>query len=73
MGAFLRPTEIAVLMDYSERSAYSVIQRLNAELRKKGAYTCAGRVSTLYFCERFHLDPAVFGIGSEERGEIDDV
>lgn len=49
---FLRPADLATIMQCSESAAYRTIRDLNKELKAKGIYVRSGRVSTKYFCER---------------------
>ena len=51
--------EVAEIMGYSVRGGYSVIQRLNEELKAQGYIIRAGRVPRKYFYERTGLDQEV--------------
>ena len=45
--------DISRIFAVSESKAYSIIKELNEELQKKGFRTVRGRVSSVYFEERF--------------------
>lgn len=49
---FLRAADIAEMLRCSESTAYKIIQKLNAEMEKKGKLTLSGRVSRRYAEER---------------------
>ena len=51
---FMRAEEVARELEVSKSYAYKLIQQLNAELRKKGYITIAGRVNRQYFRERLY-------------------
>ena len=51
-NAFIRAAEVAKELEVSTSYAYKVIRKLNDELKAKGYYTVAGRVSRQYFYER---------------------
>ena len=51
---FVRVEEVAELLDVSESHAYKIMRELNAELRRKGKITNAGRVSRRYLEERLY-------------------
>lgn len=46
-------TEVAEQLGTSKAYAYKVIRRLNAELAKKGCLIVQGKVSRMYFEERY--------------------
>ena len=52
--------EVAEALGVSKSHAYKIIRTLNAEVRKKGCLTIAGKVSRPYFEHRY------FGIEREE-------
>lgn len=54
-------TEVAEIMDCSERHGYKIIQELNAELKAQGYIIRAGRVPRKYFYERTGLDQEEVG------------
>ena len=49
-------SEVAEIMDCSERYGYSLIKQLNQELAEKGYITRRGRVSRKYFYERTGIE-----------------
>lgn len=51
---FMRVNEIAEVLDVSEPYAYKLVREMNAELKKKGFTTIAGRVSRQFFNEKFY-------------------
>lgn len=54
MGAGLMDaTEVAEQLGTSKAYAYKVIRKLNAELAKKGCLIVQGKVSRMYFEERY--------------------
>ncbi len=54
MGARLMDaTEVAEQLGTSEAYAYKIIRKLNAELAKKGCLIVQGKVSRMYFEERY--------------------
>lgn len=46
-------TEVAEQLGTSKAYAYKVIRKLNAELAKKGCLVVQGKVSRMYFEERY--------------------
>lgn len=48
--------EVGRIMELSERSGYSIIKQLNAELAAKGYLIRAGRIPRKYFFERTGLE-----------------
>ena len=48
--------EVGKIMELSERSGYSIIKQLNAELEAKGFLTRPGRIPRKYFFERTGLE-----------------
>ncbi len=52
----IRVTEAAERLNCSERKAYEIIRKLNAELKEKGYITIAGRVPRSYFEKRCKLE-----------------
>lgn len=51
---FMRVNEVAEVLDVSEPYAYKLVREMNAELKKKGFTTIAGRVSRKFFNEKFY-------------------
>lgn len=51
---FIRTEEISKELGVSKSYAYKLVREMNEELKKKGFITIAGRVSRLYFKERFY-------------------
>lgn len=51
---FMRVQEVAEALDISEPYAYKLVREMNAELKKKGFITIAGRVSRQFFNEKFY-------------------
>ena len=52
---FYRVQEVAKMYDCSEAHAYKIIRQLNAEMKKKGMITVAGRISKKYFDEKSYM------------------
>lgn len=52
---YVRVDEVMELCNCSESHAYRIMRELNAELRKKGFVTTAGRVSRKYLEERLYI------------------
>ena len=50
--SFLRVDEVAEILGISKSYAYKIVQKLNAELKKQGFITIAGRVNKQYFLEK---------------------
>jgi predicted transcriptional regulator len=50
---FMRVEEVAESLDVSKPYAYKLIRQLNAEIKKKGCITIAGRIDRKYFFEKF--------------------
>lgn len=46
--------DIAGMLDISVASAYRIIKKLNKELDSKGYLTLPGKVSVVYFHEKFY-------------------
>ena len=53
---FMTASEVAEVMDCSERYGYKIIAELNAELKAKGYITRSGRVPRKYFFQRTGLE-----------------
>jgi Mn-dependent DtxR family transcriptional regulator len=53
-GLFIRAEEIAEELGVSKPYAYKLVQRLNSEFQAKGYITISGRVSRLYYEEKFY-------------------
>ena len=47
---FMRVEEVAEELDVSVPYAYKLIRQMNAELKKTGCVTIAGRIDRKYFC-----------------------
>lgn len=64
---FYTKDDVAELLGISDAQSYRIIQKLNEELRKKGYVTVAGRISKIYFHEKYYgLDKMV---GDYTKGE----
>ena len=50
--SFMRVEEVAAELDVSKSHAYKIVQKLNAELKKRGYLTISGRVNRKYFMEK---------------------
>lgn len=50
--SFLRVEEVAEILCISKSHAYKIVQKLNADLKKQGFITIAGRVNKQYFLEK---------------------
>ena len=50
--SFMRVDEVAQELGISKSYAYKIVQKLNAELKKKGFMTISGRINKQYFMER---------------------
>lgn len=50
--SFLRVDDVAEILCISKSHAYKIVQKLNAELKKQGFITIAGRVNKQYFMEK---------------------
>jgi hypothetical protein len=46
--------DVAEFLGISDPQAYKIIRSLNAELEKKGYVTVAGRISKVYFHEKYY-------------------
>lgn len=55
--SFLLAEDVANELGVSKAYAYKIIQKLNAELEKKGFLTISGRVNRKYFYERTYYNP----------------
>lgn len=51
---FMSAEDVAKITGMSEQYAYKLIKQLNRELEQKGYFTIRGRISKLYFEERFY-------------------
>ncbi len=49
-------SEVANIMEVSERTGYNIIKQLNGELETRGYLTRAGRIPRKYFYERTGLE-----------------
>ena len=52
---FVKVHEVMEICDCSERHASRIMKQLNAELKKRGFITTAGRVQRSYLMERMHV------------------
>ena len=50
---FIRVEDVAKELGISVSHAYKIMHQLNAELKKKGYLTIAGRVNRKFFLEKF--------------------
>lgn len=55
---YLTAAEVTEVLPISESQAYTVISRLNSELKAKGFMTARGKIPAKYLCERYGLDLA---------------
>ena len=60
--SFMRVDEVAQELGISKSYAYTIVQKLNAELKEKGFMTISGRVNKQYFMER-----TCYGATKKER------
>ncbi|MFI3326371.1 MAG: helix-turn-helix domain-containing protein [Clostridia bacterium] len=51
---FITPTEVATELGVSKSFAYKLVRRLNEELQGKGFLTVSGKVSRMFFEEKFY-------------------
>ncbi len=51
---FITSKELAQELGVSQSHAYKIMRELNNELKQKGFMTIAGKVSRLYFEEKFY-------------------
>lgn len=51
---FITPTEIAQELGVSKSFAYKIVRQLNDELKNKGFMIIAGKVSRVYYEEKFY-------------------
>lgn len=51
---FITPQELAMELGVSKSHAYKIMRELNTELKEKGFMTIAGKLSRLYFEEKFY-------------------
>ena len=58
---FIKADEVAKQLGVSKPYAYKLVQKLNAELKKKGYLTISGRVSRQYYYEKLY--------GAQEKNE----
>ena len=58
--AFIGATELAEILGISRAQSYKIIQKLNEQLEKDGYMTLTGKVSRVYFMEKF------YGISAQE-------
>ena len=50
--SFLRVDDVAEILCISKSHAYKIVQKLNAEMKKQGFITIAGRVNKQFFLEK---------------------
>lgn len=62
---FMRVEEVAEALEVSVPYAYKLIRKMNAELKKSGCITIAGRIDRKFFYEHF------YGTKAYERGMED--
>ena len=53
-NTFIKVSEVAQALGVSKSYAYKIVREMNNELKQKGYITIAGKVSRLYFEERFY-------------------
>lgn len=51
---FMRAEDVSEALEVSVPKAYKIIQQLNDELRKMGYLTVSGRVSRVFFDEKYY-------------------
>ncbi len=51
---FVSASEMAECLEISRAHAYKIIKKLNIELEEKGFMTLTGKVSRIYFEEKFY-------------------
>lgn len=51
---FMRVEEVAEVLDVSIPYAYKLIRAMNAELKKTGCLTIAGRIDRKFFLDHFY-------------------
>lgn len=51
---FIGAAELAEILEISRAQSYKIIQKLNEQLEKEGYMTLAGKVSRVYFLEKFY-------------------
>lgn len=61
---FIKAEEVAKQLGVSKPYAYKLVQRMNAELKKKGYLTISGRVSRQYYHEK------IYGSQSKDEKEV---
>ena len=54
MKIYYSAKEVANMLGVSEASAYNIIKKLNMELEKKGYIFVRGKISKVYFNEKFY-------------------
>lgn len=59
---FMRVEEVAEELDVSIPYAYKLIRQMNAELKKTGCVTIAGRIDRKYFYEHFYGTKSYEGV-----------
>lgn len=61
-ASFMKVDEVAQELGVSKSYAYKIVQKLNAELAKKGYMVISGRVNKQYFMEH-----TCYGADKKER------
>lgn len=51
---FIGATELAEVLEISRAQSYKIIQKLNEQLENEGYMTLTGKVSRVYFLEKFY-------------------
>ena len=54
MRQYITAKEVAESLGVSLTKGYAIIRELNAELKEKGYLTVAGKVSRVYFTEKWY-------------------
>ena len=60
--SFLRVDDVAEILCISKSHAYKIVQKLNAEMKKQGFITIAGRVN-----KQFFLEKTCYGVAKEKE------
>lgn len=51
---FIGAAELAEVLEISRAQSYKIIQKLNEQLENEGYMTLTGKVSRVYFLEKFY-------------------
>lgn len=54
MKYYINAEEIAEILKISKSKSYAIIRELNSELKQKGYFILAGKLSRKYFLEKFY-------------------